>query len=45
MGVAATRKRYFRLIDLCPGLCFNQLWHRAEVGDVERRAAEYSPEA
>ena len=40
MGVAATRKRYFRLIDLCPGLCFNQLRHRDVVGEVERRVAE-----
>jgi hypothetical protein len=38
MGVAAIRKRYFRLIDLCPGLCFNQLRHGVAVGDIETRS-------
>jgi hypothetical protein len=37
MGVATTRKQYFRLIDLCPALCFNQLRHGAMAGDIERR--------
>jgi len=31
MGVAATGKRYFRLIDLCPGFCFNQLRVAAKI--------------
>jgi hypothetical protein len=39
-GVAASRNRYFRLIDLCPSLCSNQLRHLVVAGDAEVGLAE-----